>query len=68
MEMDYEDEGDWEDGEMDVDEDESAPRKKKRTEGGAVAITNKRVPRSNRQLAGLRDADVCGVFFFLAAV
>ena len=64
MEMDYEDEEDWEDEEMDVDEDESVPRKKKRTESGAVAITNKRVPRSNRQLAGLRDADVRRVSSF----
>jgi nucleolar GTP-binding protein len=64
IEMDYGDEEDWEDEEMDVDEDESVPRKKKRTESGAVAITNKRVPRSNRQLAGLRDADVRRVLSF----
>lgn len=63
IEMDEEDEEDWEDEEMDVDEDESVPRKKKRMESGAVAITNKRVPRSNRQLAGLRDADVRCVLF-----
>ncbi|KAF8737175.1 hypothetical protein AX14_013304 [Amanita brunnescens Koide BX004] len=69
MEMDYEDDENWEDDEeMDVDEDESVPRKKKRTESGAVAITNKRVPRSNRQLAGLRDAEVRRVFCFAVVV
>jgi len=57
-EMDYEDDENWEDeGEMDVDEDENVPRKRTRTESGAVAVTDRRAPRSNRNLAGLRDAN-----------
>ncbi|KAF8633800.1 hypothetical protein AX15_001242 [Amanita polypyramis BW_CC] len=59
--MDYDSVGDNEDwegegDEMDVDEEDS-PRKKKRTESGAVAVTRKRMPNNNRQLAGLRDED-----------
>ncbi|KAF9050550.1 P-loop containing nucleoside triphosphate hydrolase protein [Panaeolus papilionaceus] len=47
------DEGEGAEGWMDVDEEESAPKKKVKTNSGAVM--SKRVPRSNRQLAGLRD-------------
>lgn len=48
--MGVEGEGDW----MDVDgEQESAPRKRVKTNSGGVVA--KREPRSNRQLAGFRD-------------
>ena len=68
-EMDYDDDENWEDeGEMDIDEEESVPRKRTRTEGGAVAITNRRAPRSNRNLAGLKDANVRDLFFFFFLV
>ncbi|CAA7260765.1 unnamed protein product [Cyclocybe aegerita] len=40
-------------GWMDVDEDESAPKKRVKTNSGRVI--NKREPRTNRQMAGLRD-------------
>lgn len=48
--------GDW----MDVDGEEGTPQKKKRkSETGAVALkSKKRVPVSNRQLTGFRDAAV----------
>ncbi|PFH53671.1 hypothetical protein AMATHDRAFT_908 [Amanita thiersii Skay4041] len=51
---------DWDDASdggnaMEVDGEENAPRKKKKTEGGAVAVTLKRMPKSNRQFSGLRD-------------
>ena len=48
---------------MDVDEDESAPTKRVKTNSGGVF--NKREPRSNRQMAGLRDERVSGFSFFL---
>ncbi|KAF8634272.1 hypothetical protein AX17_004229 [Amanita inopinata Kibby_2008] len=62
MEMDVEGEEDaWEDysgdDAMDVDGQDGAPRKKKKTEGGAVTVTTKRLPSGNRQLAGLRDEE-----------
>ncbi|PPQ80201.1 hypothetical protein CVT25_003554 [Psilocybe cyanescens] len=48
--------GQGEESWMDVDEDEqSAPNKRVKTNSGGVV--NKRVPRSNRQLAGLRDEE-----------
>ncbi|KAG8710614.1 Nucleolar GTP-binding protein 1 [Ceratobasidium sp. 395] len=51
-EMDVDEEGDgWEDDGMDLDEDESPKRVK--TNAGGVA---KRVPRTDRQMAGMRDA------------
>lgn len=54
MDMDRPDlEEDAEGGWMDVDEDERSPPKKLRTNDGGVV--SKREPRSNRQLAGLRD-------------
>jgi nucleolar GTP-binding protein len=59
-EMDVDEEGDWEDEDedgMNVDGEEGRPSSKrvKTNEGGAVA---KRVPRSDRTLAGLRDEAV----------
>ena len=50
------------DGWMDVDEDESAPKKRVKTNSGRVI--NKREPRSHRQLAGMRDEAV-SVHYFL---
>ena len=41
---------------MDVDDDESAPTKRAKTNSGRVI--NKRAPRSNRQTAGMRDEGV----------
>ena len=58
VDMNGTDEADEEDraeGWMDVDEDESAPKKLKTNSGRVV---NKREPKSNRQLAGLRDEAV----------
>ncbi|KIL58634.1 hypothetical protein M378DRAFT_311322 [Amanita muscaria Koide BX008] len=61
MDVDYSgSEEDWQDEDrtMDVDEEEEGgPRKRKRTDAGAVAPA-KRVPASNRNLAGLKDMDV----------
>jgi nucleolar GTP-binding protein len=52
------DEGEW----MDVDDGESGqrPPSRKRVKGGSGAVTavNSRAPRTNRQMAGLRDAAV----------
>lgn len=42
-----------EEGWMDVDEDEDAPKKRVKTNAGGVV--NKRVPRSNRQMAGMKS-------------
>ena len=51
-------EGEW----MDVDGDDSTPKKRtKSNTGTAVAAKNKREPRSNRQLAGMRDDAVSNV-------
>ncbi|TDL21441.1 P-loop containing nucleoside triphosphate hydrolase protein [Rickenella mellea] len=45
-----------EDGWMDVDDDETTPKKRGKANSGAVvAKSGKREPRSNRQLAGMRD-------------
>ncbi|KDR67794.1 hypothetical protein GALMADRAFT_257635 [Galerina marginata CBS 339.88] len=44
-----------EDSWMDVDEDESAPKKRVKTNSGGVI--NKREPRSNRQTAGMRNVE-----------
>jgi len=46
-------------GWMDVDE-ESAPTKKVKTNSGGVI--SKRAPKSNRQMAGLRDEGVSSLF------
>jgi len=48
-------EGDW----MDVDGDDAAvPSKRAKGSSGAPIAVGKRVPRSNRQLAGMRDVSV----------
>jgi hypothetical protein len=58
MDVDAEDEGDEGDW-MDVgDEGEGTPKKKRKADSGAVTVKRKRVPASNRQLAGMRDAAV----------
>jgi len=49
------------DGWMDVDEDESAPKKRVKTNSGRVI--NKREPRSHRQMAGMRDEAVSVHYF-----
>ncbi|KAF8149397.1 P-loop containing nucleoside triphosphate hydrolase protein [Crassisporium funariophilum] len=54
VDMDGSDAGDEEaEGWMDVDDDESAPKKRVKTNTGGVV--NKREPRSNRTMAGMRD-------------
>ena len=52
--------GENEDGWMDVDDEENGtPKKRAKINSGEVmAITGKREPRSNRQLAGMRDSSV----------
>ena len=50
------DEGDWMD--VDGDEAEGTPKKRRKSDSGAVAVRKKRVPASNRQLSGMRDATV----------
>jgi len=58
VEMEDAEEGGDEDVEMD---DEEAPRLIKRTKGNSGAVVaaegGKRVPRSNRAMAGLRDSE-----------
>lgn len=53
MDMEGDDgaEAEW----MDVDGDDMAPQKRVKANSGAVVTKGKREPRSNRQLAGLRD-------------
>ncbi|KAF9478359.1 P-loop containing nucleoside triphosphate hydrolase protein [Pholiota conissans] len=56
--MEGSDDGEADEGEenwMDVDEDEDAPAKRAKTNSGGVV--NKRVPRSNRQMAGMRSEE-----------
>lgn len=70
-EMDVDGEGDGEVAEadwMDVDgEEDGAPKKRLKTESGAVAARGKRAPRSDRRLAGMRDNAVSiGLFGFKA--
>ena len=43
---------------MDVDADETSPAKRAKANSGAVVAKGKREPRSNRQVAGMRDAEV----------
>ncbi|KAF9000415.1 P-loop containing nucleoside triphosphate hydrolase protein [Cyathus striatus] len=51
-------EGEGGDGWMDVDEDEQdAPKKRRKSDTGAVAAYGKRVPRSHREVAGMRDEE-----------
>lgn len=61
-------EGEW----MDVDgEDDATPKKRRKSNLGTVAIAAKgrREPRSNRQLAGMRDDAVsCLLLVVTAAV
>ncbi|BGP05443.1 Nucleolar GTP-binding protein 1 [Rhodotorula toruloides] len=49
----FADEGD--DAEMDVDEDAQASKKRRTSSSGSIVAKGKRVPGSNRQLAGLKD-------------
>ena len=56
MDDDDDDDGSGSDNGMDVDDDESAPTKRVKTNSGGVI--NKREPKSNRQMAGLRDEGV----------
>ena len=66
MDMDgsEEGEGEW----MDVDEEDSTPKKRtKSNTGSAVVNKGKREPRSNRQLAGLRDDAVSARYCFHAS-
>ena len=61
MDVDGQGEGEGEEGDwMDVDgeEAEGTPKKKQRADSGAVTVKRKRVPASNRQLMGMRDAAV----------
>lgn len=51
MDVEENDNEEW----MDVDDDASTPKKRAKTNSGAIAAKNKREPRSNRQLAGMRD-------------
>lgn len=60
VDMDDEGEGEW----MDVDEGDGTPNKRKKTNvGTAVVARNKREPRTNRQLAGMRDDAVRNIYF-----
>ncbi|KAF9455347.1 P-loop containing nucleoside triphosphate hydrolase protein [Collybia nuda] len=49
-----EDDSDAEEGWMDVDGEE-APKKRVKTNSGAVAVTDRRAPKSDRRMAGMRD-------------
>ncbi|EIN11211.1 GTP binding protein 4 [Punctularia strigosozonata HHB-11173 SS5] len=51
IDEDDEDDGEW----MDVDGAERAPTKRAKGNAGEVVAQNKREPKSNRQLAGMRD-------------
>lgn len=68
-EMDVDSEGgsdgdaDW----MDVDGEET-PNKRAKDNSGEVIAKGSRAPRSNRQLAGLRDAQVMSIVFHSASV
>ena len=61
--MDVDEEESWsdEDDGMDVDGDEAPTLKRAKTNAGAVVARGKREPKSNRQLAGMRDQAVSGV-------
>lgn len=48
------DEGEW----MDVDGEEPPTSKRAKGNSGAVIAKNSRAPRTNRQLAGMRDDEV----------
>lgn len=49
------DEGDW----MDVDGEEQTPNKRVKSNSGGVIAKHARAPKTNRQLAGMRDEQVC---------
>ncbi|KAH9949086.1 GTP binding protein 4 [Amylocystis lapponica] len=56
MDVDEDMEGGDGDGEwMEVDGDETTPKKRAKANSGAVIAKDRRGPRSNRQLAGMRD-------------
>ena len=57
---DDEGEGEW----MDVDGEEPPTSKRARTNSGAVMAKNSRAPRTNRQLAGMRDDQVIIIIIF----
>ncbi len=52
--MDVDDEGEDDEESMDVDGEKKSP-KRARTNSGAIVARGKREPRTNRQLAGMRD-------------
>jgi nucleolar GTP-binding protein len=52
-------EGDW----MDVDGEEGKGGKRTKTDSGAAVTARRREPRSNRQLAGMRDGAVSCSFY-----
>jgi nucleolar GTP-binding protein len=58
--MDVEEAGDGDGDWMDVDGEGETPRKRAKMSSGAVVAAGKRVPRTNRELAGLKDAAVSG--------
>ena len=53
-----------EDSWMDVDEDEGAPNKRVKTNSGGVV--NKKIPRTNRQMAGMASEEVWLLSLFLS--
>jgi nucleolar GTP-binding protein len=62
MDVDMEDadvgegeEGDW----MDVDGEEQTPNKRVKSNSGGVITKHARAPKTNRQLVGMRDEQVC---------
>lgn len=57
MDVDASDAGEWEDEAMDVDGEPSTSPKRARGNSGAVMARSK-LPRSNRQTAGLKNAEV----------
>jgi hypothetical protein len=70
MDVEMEDDGAWEDEQMDVDGEGSTPTKRAKANSGAVIAASGKLPRSNRQLVGLRDSMVrylfcCGLFLVL---
>lgn len=50
-------EGDW----MDVDGEEQTPNKRVKNNSGGVIAKHMRAPKTNRQLAGMRDEQVCPI-------
>jgi nucleolar GTP-binding protein len=54
-------EGDW----MDVDGEEQTPNKRVKGNSGTVIAKHPRAPKSNRQLAGMRNEQVCGISIWM---